>query len=216
MRKTINDLSLVKTAFIHVINPGFLEQVVSKIPENIQLVCSDENYIGLKNKLYEKKKKNEVVRLSQHNQTHSANSFYAFSSNSFLSVLYEHYESNDQSELNKATVPAFDLVVVDLEGKSLLEFSNSDLAAFFLLIAGVKNYSRVALVNDLESLTFFYDRVEINNGSKVNGDKMPALNLFERFILAQMVSSMTGNKCNQMFFKSFHDEVKKFELLLKS
>jgi len=216
MKKTVNDLNVIKNVFIHANNQQFMDKVAEKIPNNVRIVCADKNYIDLKNCLYHYGKSNEVTRLSGHNRGYTDANYSMFSANSFVSVLAEKYSIQDQSELNRNKIIDFDLIIIDLDGKDFFSFENSDLAAFFMLIAGIKNYSKIAIVSNEESLSFLSERIDHKNTSKETKEKQAIVDLLERHVLAQIAGSKVKEIIEVVTTKCFKEELINYELLVKS
>ena len=216
MKKTVNDLNVIKNVFIHVNNSQFMDRVAEKIPDNVKIVCADKNYIDLKNCLYQYGKSNEVRRLSAHNKTYTDANYSMFSASSFISVLAEKYSIQDQSELNRNKIIDFDLLIIDFDGKDFFSFENSDLAALFMQIAGIKNYSKVAIVSDEEALEFLIERIDYKNISKQTTEKQAIVNLIERHVLAEIAGKKVKEIIEAIEKKCFKEELINYELLVKS
>lgn len=216
MRKTVNDLNAVKTVFIHVNEIDFLKEISEKIFDDVKIICVDKNYNQLKKLLKLNAKDNDIIPLSKYGNNYISGNYFGFSKNNFLSILAESYSSNDQSELKNSNLSMIDLLIIDLGEKDFFSFDIDDLASLFLLMTGLKNYSRVAVVSDAESFNFLEERISVNNEVNLKYKKEVITTLKDRFVLSQQACKKVSKTIKDFFDVKYFEEKDKLELLVKS
>lgn len=239
-KKTVNDLYQIRNVFVHAVCSEGLDVLIKSLP-SVNFISTISSRQAVMNSLDKQGIFNRLIDLEQYNMDKGSDGFKAFSKRAFTGVLSEEYSSNDQFLLNKTRVKAIDLVIVNFGDKKILDFNHDDLSALFMLIAGINNYARVAVLSDKDDYQKFLELLSNNENmllEKIASEKTtssssnsrkgsdaikktqnisPCLKISERFHLAKKSASYLKDLFGNSFLSlNFSLEKDKFELFNRS